>query len=372
MVARISAAMGSALIPSAAEVSFTSARCAGRRIAGVPAAARIVRELAEAGFASVSLVLPEGETLDRSTRVEVRRLAGRMEVREGETGSDTDRARLPGDRLIPAGSIAAFLTGEQPASAIDLAGPEAGAEILRRTQKLTDGPVSRWLNRPVSRRLSALLLEVPGLMPLHASLGTALLALAMFVALIAGGAPGLIVGGLLFQAASVFDGVDGEVARATFRASPAGARLDTLIDTITTLLFLAGLTINLASSGRQDAVVLAAWGIGLFLIGLALIARRSAATGGSLDFLRIKRHYRDRFSRGIARRLIDFATVVTSRDFFALLFAVLLVVGLPMAVLYIFAAAASLWIFFVIGATVPMRSVAVAPGLTTSGEAGPA
>jgi CDP-L-myo-inositol myo-inositolphosphotransferase len=347
MLARNSAAMEGVPFPAEAEIGFASARQAGRRIAGVAAAARIIRELAEAGFASAWLVLPGGETLDRRAKADVRRLAGRMEVREGEPPSGLDRARLPGDRLIPAQSIAAYLAGERPASVIDLDGPGAGAEILRRTAKHTDGPVSRWLNRPISRFLSAILLELPGFTPLQASLGTAALALAMFVALVGGGAPGLIVGGLLFQAASIFDGVDGEVARATFRASPAGAKLDTAIDTITTLLFVVGLTVNLASSGNPEAVRFAAWGLVLFVLGLMLIAWRS--TGGSLDFHRIKQHYRSRFSGGIVARLIAFATLVTSRDFFALLFAVLTVAGLPMVVLYLFAAAASLWILFVAG-----------------------
>jgi len=39
--------------------------------------------------------------------------------------------------------------------------------------------------------------------------------------------------------------------------------------------------------------------------------------------------------------------VVSSRDFFALLFAVLILLGWPMGVLYIFATAATIWIVFV-------------------------
>jgi CDP-L-myo-inositol myo-inositolphosphotransferase len=147
------------------------------------------------------------------------------------------------------------------------------------------------------------------------------------------------------------------VARATFRASPAGARLDTAIDTMTTLLFVIGLAINLSSSGHPEAVRFAVWGLGLFLFGLALIAWRAASSGGSFDFHWIKHHYRDRYSGALVPRFIAFATLVTSRDFFALFFAVLTVGGLPMVVLYLFAAAASLWILFVAGSVFSARVV---------------
>ncbi len=48
----------------------------------------------------------------------------------------------------------------------------------------------------------------------------------------------MIVSGLLFQAASVFDGVDGEVAKYSFKFSVLGGWLDTLGDNLTLLLFL--------------------------------------------------------------------------------------------------------------------------------------
>jgi phosphatidylglycerophosphate synthase len=42
----------------------------------------------------------------------------------------------------------------------------------------------------------------------------------------------LVGGGLLTQIASIVDGVDGEIARASLRASPAGAFLDSVLDRI--------------------------------------------------------------------------------------------------------------------------------------------
>ncbi len=48
----------------------------------------------------------------------------------------------------------------------------------------------------------------------------------------------MILGGFLFQAASVLDGVDGEVAKFTLKVSKLGGWLDTFSDNMTLLLFL--------------------------------------------------------------------------------------------------------------------------------------
>jgi CDP-L-myo-inositol myo-inositolphosphotransferase len=349
--------------PSQATVAFHSARQAGRRIAGVAAAARIVRELSKAGFAGAWLRVPASEALDAATMGDIGRLAGTMRVQIGEPPAGTPVVAMPGDRLIPAEAIPEFLASDLKVlpSAIDLINPGAGVEILRRTGKATDGPVSRWLNRPVSRALSAILLAIPGVRPLHATLGTAALAVLMVAALVVGGDWGLAAGGLLFQAASIFDGVDGEVARATFRSSPAGAALDTAVDMATTVLFIVGLAINLGSRGYDDAFMPAAWGMGLFLLGLALLGWRAALTGGSANLDGLKQYYRNRFASPAGSRWMAFATVVSSRDFFALLFAVLLVAGLPMAPLLIFAAAATVWFPFVVGLVLSPRMTAPEP-----------
>ncbi|HWT12785.1 MAG TPA: CDP-alcohol phosphatidyltransferase family protein [Allosphingosinicella sp.] len=346
--------------PKIAVVTFRSAGEAGREVAGVAAAARIARALAEAGLAEARLAFPAGEEPDEALLAEIGRVAGSLKIevasgdrRSSPAGPEAENlVFLEGNRLLPAAAIADLAAGRAvagDAQAIDLDRAGASGEILRLTGKAGDGPVSRWLNRPLSRRMTALMVRIPGLRPIHATAGTALLALLMFVALVAGGAGGLIAGALLCQAASVFDGVDGELARATFRTSRAGAVLDSVVDVATNILFILGLTINLALSGHEWAFPLAAWGFALFVFGLATIAWRASLARGPFSLNLVKHHYRQRFPGPPIRWLISFFTIVSSRDFFALLFAVLVVVGLPMAVLYLFAAAATIWILFVVG-----------------------
>ena len=314
-------------VPSGVAIEFPSARAASRRVAGVAAAARIIRELSEAGVSSVWVSVIGNQPVNAAAMRDIARLAGGTIVSIGAPPADERVVTIPGERLIPAEALPAFLAGvaRHWPSAIDLTRGDASAEILRRTRKATDGPVSRWINRPISQALSAILLTIPGVRPNHATAGTAVLALMMFAALVLGGYPGLIAGGLLFQAASIFDGVDGEVARATFRSSSAGAVLDSTVDTATTFLFIIGLTANLASSGQELALALGAWSIILIAIGLALVRWRR----GSSDLDRLKLYYRERFSGSRMRKVMAFLTVISSRDFFALAKPAMIAIGIP-------------------------------------------
>jgi 1L-myo-inositol 1-phosphate cytidylyltransferase / CDP-L-myo-inositol myo-inositolphosphotransferase len=351
--------MDCAEMPAIAVVKFGAAPEANRRVAGVAAAARIIRELSAAGFVAVWIELPAGEALSPGTNADIQRLAGSMEVRIGTPPAAEQVCEMPATRLIRAREIPAFLAGCELSREAELRldAADASAQIVRRAGKGGDGLVSRWLNRPISQRLTAMLLLIPGLRPVHATIGTALLALLMFVALSFGGRWGLIAGGVLFQAASIFDGVDGEIARSTFRTSPAGAILDTVVDVATNLLFIVGVTINLGGAHEQ-AYMLGGVGLSLLLLGLGVIGWRSVGRAGHFNLDGVKHHYSERFSDSAGSQLIRFLTIVSSRDFFALLFMVLIVVGLPMGVLYIFAAATSVWILFVAGSLLPKRGAA--------------
>jgi CDP-L-myo-inositol myo-inositolphosphotransferase len=114
----------------------------------------------------------------------------------------------------------------------------AAAVALRRSLgKPTDGPVSRLVNRPLSTRVSmalAPLRPAPDLVSLVAfALGLA------GAALLAAGRG--LAGALLVHAASVTDGIDGEVARLQLRGGPRGALLDGVLDRVADAAILAGL-----------------------------------------------------------------------------------------------------------------------------------
>lgn len=339
---------------ASAAVEFDSALDAGRRVAGVAAAARIVRELALAGFVEAWIVIRSGEPLDRAAVADIDRLASAMRVRFGSPPAHLAAPRFPGNLLVPARAVPDFVAGA-PVGFVRLDHASAAAELLRDTGKPTDGVVSRWLNRPISRRLSGWFLLIPSMRPTHATVGTAALAAIMFGTLVGGGHPGLIAGALLFHGASVFDGVDGEIARVTFRTSRKGAALDSAIDMATNVAAILGLAINLAQRGRHDALVLALWGSTLLLLGLAMIGLRSLREAGVIGFDGVKQQYRGRFPGPLGAGAMRLATLGTSRDFCALVYLVLVLLGIPIAGLYLFAVVTPVWITFVVAALWPPR-----------------
>ena len=306
---------------SASEVAFAAGE-ADHRVAGVAAAARVALELAARGTERLTVAVPEGR-LHRETLDDLVRLCPKMAI--VVTGRGSAQA--------------------VPAPALD------EAAILRATAKTSDGPVSQHLNRPISRLISAQLLRHPALRPIHATIGTGALALAMFASLIFGGATGLLFGGILFHFASIFDGVDGEMARATFRTSRAGAFLDSVIDMATNVAFVVGVTVNL-SARHSQALEVGGWGLLVFMVGLAAVSATAARADRPFSMDLVKDRYRGRYQGSVFDRITIFITVVTSRDFFAFLFALLIIAGRPMAVLYVFSTAATVWILFVVGALI--------------------
>jgi phosphatidylglycerophosphate synthase len=114
----------------------------------------------------------------------------------------------------------------------------AARRLLRRSlTKGTDGPVSRYLNRPVSTRLSMALAPLrpsPNLLSLVAFVFGVLAA-----CLLAAERP--LIGGILVHLHSVLDGVDGESARLQLRTNPRGATLDNVLDRIVDAAIVSGL-----------------------------------------------------------------------------------------------------------------------------------
>jgi choline kinase/phosphatidylglycerophosphate synthase len=130
----------------------------------------------------------------------------------------------------------------------------AARMALRRSLgKDTDGPVSRFVNRPLSTRLSMVLAPLrpaPDLVSLVAfTLGVA------GAALLAAGQG--LAGALLVHTSSVADGVDGEVARLQLRGGPRGALLDGVLDRVGDAAILAGLGLwALERHGARGVLVL--------------------------------------------------------------------------------------------------------------------
>jgi hypothetical protein len=114
-----------------------------------------------------------------------------------------------------------------------------------------DGPVSRHLNRPISRQISARV-AAARMTPDQWSWAA--------FSVVCGGAAAFAfgvprIGGLLVHVGSVLDGVDGEVARLQGMERAGGALLDLVLDRVSDVAVLAGLA--RASGGRSEDWLLA-------------------------------------------------------------------------------------------------------------------
>ena len=217
--------------------------------------------------------------------------------------------------------------------------------LLKSAGKSTDGIVSRWINRPMSRRISAFLLSrMPWVRPGHMTLFTTLVGVAMLFCLLFGGYTGLVAGALLFQTASMLDGVDGEIARTTCRSSARGAALDSASDMAVNVMFLIGFTHSVSNLYGPDYLLVGTFGVLAFVLGLAGIALLARRNGEPINFDLFKHHYRERFRSGPAHVLFATLMTIASRDFFAFLFAVLAVFGLGWSIPWLFALAAVVWV----------------------------
>ena len=129
------------------------------------------------------------------------------------------------------------------------------AERLRSSlTKDADGPVARYLNRPISTSLSMALAHLP-VHPDVVSLVAFLVTLAGAWSLAMGAG---VAGGLLVHAGSLLDGVDtGVFARLQVRAGPAGASLDGVLDRLADACVIGALALWAIEAGTDPSVAVA-------------------------------------------------------------------------------------------------------------------
>jgi len=188
----------------------------------------------------------------------------------------------------------------------------------------TEGPVSRYINRKISGRITGFIVRhrlplTPNRMSLIA-FATALVAAASIVR------GELLVGGLLIQLSSILDGVDGELARTLKLASRRGAFLDTMLDRYADIAVLASIVYYLVNTSVNAEIVA--------LIGFA------AVTG---DIMVSYIHARGQMDLGIHPAAVGPLDSLASRDVRLFLLAALVAVGRPLWALATVAALAHMY-----------------------------
>jgi CDP-L-myo-inositol myo-inositolphosphotransferase len=121
---------------------------------------------------------------------------------------------------------------------------KAQKRILGELKKFSDGPVSQYLNRPISTRITRFLVKTK-ITPNQISFFSFLLCLISSVLFLKGGYATLLSGAVLAQIASIIDGCDGEIARLKYQSTAFGGWFDAVLDRYADAFLLFGLICHL-------------------------------------------------------------------------------------------------------------------------------
>lgn len=222
----------------------------------------------------------------------------------------------------------------------------ANNSLLRSCRKSTDGFISRNCNRYISLFFTRFLINAP----FHANwytLITSVIGMASGYYAWKGTGFDFIIAGILFNAASILDGVDGEMARLKFSDSKLGQWLDTFSDNSALVAFVVGTFWGL--SKRTDIAypewLMPSAGIGLaLLLFFMIIILKRYTESGSLVAIKQKLESLEGVNPFVG--FVIKMNWAIRRDFFATLFMVLAFFDLPHGVVFCMALATHVaWVF---------------------------
>ncbi len=238
----------------------------------------------------------------------------------------------------------------------------AERKLLSSTAKSQDGLVSQFVNRPISRAVSRLLVRLP-LLPNQWTLIAMVIPIAGAILLLRGDYFGFAIGAILFQLHSVLDGCDGEIARAKYLESDAGQKLDKVCDRFATLLYAVFLGVGLSHQpgiadplrwfypveGVTGALLI---GVSEMLLSRAMLKDSEKTTGTDAPSVTDHRdtiHPGDHLTPWVIRNsgmlrfgenVTSFFSQATKRDVYSLGFMLLALCNLPALILHILAVVA--------------------------------
>jgi phosphatidylglycerophosphate synthase len=249
-------------------------------------------------------------------------------------------ARFAPRAADPALTAAEIRSGEpsralhpEPGFAARLASPSgrrrAERALVRGTGKESDGLVSRYLNRPISRAISRVLIQLP-VTPNGVTFFGVLLSLLSTWFVLRGQ---FVAGTLLIQLTSILDGCDGEIARAKFLSSPQGERVDRLADSAGNILFGVALPLGLYRTSGNPLYI---WLGGFLLLSVPILLALVHLNSRSEHYHHTTGRLQARFaSRPALGRLITGITRLFSHDSLALLALLLALLGAMPVFLYL-------------------------------------
>lgn len=234
-------------------------------------------------------------------------------------------------RSLPGGAKAESLVVPVGWAPLQSPADKDAAEVLliKSLTKTADGVIARNLNRKISGRITRLCAPHG----VHPNMVTAVVATIGILSLpfnAMGTYTGFVLGGLCYYIAAVLDGVDGELSRLKFLASPTGAWLDTITDDVVGTCYLVGLYYGLdAAAGHDWWTYVGVAGVGFYVLTVAprYWLMITAVGTGDLQVISAQRLAEE---KGAFGRLVDaFASTIFRLDFLTFASLVLALVGAP-------------------------------------------
>jgi 1L-myo-inositol 1-phosphate cytidylyltransferase / CDP-L-myo-inositol myo-inositolphosphotransferase len=225
--------------------------------------------------------------------------------------------------------------------------------------KPQDGFVSRFLNRPISRGITSFLLRFP-IHPSAWTIAIFVLPLIACVFLVRGDYVSVVIGAAIFQAFSILDGCDGEIARAKKLESKFGERLDYFSDFVASLLYVLalGLGLHRSSEGIVCAVLITANEV------LLRAGKSQTAVAPSTFHESFYARHRGMIGHSgllnLGKRFVWWLFQLTKRDTALVVFLMLALLGLAQWILH-------LWVT-VAGVSVVLSALAVIRSSSVRGE----
>src|SRR5437879_6933035 len=228
--------------------------------------------------------------------------------------------------------------------------------------KPQDGFVSRFLNRPISRRITRFLLKFP-IHPNRWTISIFVLPLIACVFFVRGDYLSVVIGAAIFQAFSILDGCDGEIARAKNLESKFGERLDHFCDFLASLLYVLalGLGLHRSSEGIVCAVLITA--------NESLLRASKSEVSVASSTLHESLYARHRGMIGhsgllnLGERFVWWLFQLTKRDMAVVVFLMLALLGLAQWILHLWVTVAGVSV--VLGALAVIRSSSVRSEIVT-------
>lgn len=143
--------------------------------------------------------------------------------------------------------------------------------LFKSLGKSIDGWVAKHFNRPVSQAVSKRIANYP-FTPNQISAVVFLFGLSASALTLTGEWLWIAIGAVIFHFASVFDGIDGEIARVKFQSSKFGALLDSILDHIVLMAWVLAVAYVIHWRGGHIIYLISGWVVFWFTaLGTAVV-----------------------------------------------------------------------------------------------------